>query len=71
MKKGNCGAVHFSKVVVPILTAKMRFRPKRGIAFLPTAPIAIGVRSGDFYRVGAEIFQIVKKSFVFGHSSAE
>lgn len=26
---------------------------------------------GDFYGMSAEIFQIVKKSFVFGHSPAE
>ena len=28
-------AVHFSKWVAPIINAKMRFRPERGIAFLP------------------------------------
>ena len=26
---------------------------------------------GDFYWMGSKVFQIVKKTFVFGHSSAE
>jgi len=35
VREGQCVAVHFEKGVAPILNAKMRFRPKRGIAFLP------------------------------------
>lgn len=48
-----------------LFNVKMRLRPKRGIAFLPRPDSYRGwVRSGDFYRAGSEVFQIVKK-FVF------
>lgn len=67
VREGQCVAVHFEKGVAPILNRKN--------AFPTVARNCIFARRfrllGDFYRVGAEIFQIVKKSSVFGHSFAK
>lgn len=59
--------VHFGKVVASALNRKNAFPTEaRNCIFARRLRLL-----GNFYRVGAEIFQVVKKSFVFGHSPAE
>ncbi len=65
-KGGDCGTVYFGKVVAPLKCKKTA--PTIGRECLFAARFLL---SGDFYRVGTEVFQIVKKSFVFGHSPAK
>ena len=59
-------AVHFSKVVAPFKSKKAFPTEVRNCIFARRFRYL-----SDFYRLGAKIFQIVKKSFVFSHSPAE
>lgn len=60
------GKGHFSNVVVPILCKKTVSTIGRVCLFA-----AENWFSANFYRMGSEILQIVKKSPVSGHSVAE
>ena len=61
-KKRQC----FRNVVAPFF-AKMRFRPKGGIAFLPTY-FYIEKQNLQFNWLCSEIFQIKEKASVFSQS---
>lgn len=58
---------HILSMGLHLFKAKRLPRPSGGSVFLPARFFG----SGDFYRVGAKIFQIVKKSLVFSHSPAK
>ena len=59
--------VHFCKVIASALNRKNAFPTVERNCIFATRIFG----SDDFYRVGSEIFQIMKKSLVFGHSPAE
>lgn len=59
--------VRFLAKWLHLLNAKMRFRPQaRNCIFARRFRLLT-----NFYRLGTEIFQIVKKTSVFGHSVTE
>lgn len=60
------GSVHFGKVAAPII-CKNAF-PTKGRNCIFAARLLL---SGDFQRLGLEVFEIKKESPVFGHSITE